>query len=251
MGKEIPPINDVVRRRIEDSLAGIERDEGITILFAAESGSRAWGFPSPDSDYDVRFVYVRPVDWYLSLGPKRDVIEYPIRDELDISGWDIQKALPLMLAGNPSLMEWMRSPIVYRENWQMAHVRQLAGKTRHREAACHHYRSLAEKQMKDFVRGKKRVRLKKYLYCIRPAAALAWLQTHSHGEVPMDLPSLLRGITLPPAVAGEIEQLLKAKSAISEAGERDPIPSIDAWVDSEIDLARQNGFPSIRKAVQR
>jgi predicted nucleotidyltransferase len=102
------------RRQIGDVLRRIERRERVRILLAVESGSRAWGFASPDSDYDVRFVYARPLDWYLSLQQPRDVIELPIDDLLDVNGWDIQKALRLACKPNPVLLEWLQSPIVYR-----------------------------------------------------------------------------------------------------------------------------------------
>jgi len=109
-----PSIGDEMRADIVDRLAAVESDFGVRILFAIESGSRAWGFPSPDSDYDVRFVYAHPTDWYLSLTPGRDVIELPIADDLDIGGWDLRKALKLLLRPNPVLLEWLSSPIRYR-----------------------------------------------------------------------------------------------------------------------------------------
>ena len=102
-------IDSRIRRRIEDRLAEIERNESVPL--AVESGSRAWGFPSPDSDYDVRFLYVRPRDWYLALDKRRDVIEYPVEDLLDVNGWDVKKALQLLLRANPVLSEWLVSPI--------------------------------------------------------------------------------------------------------------------------------------------
>lgn len=117
------------REAILDVLADIERSEDVRVLFAVESGSRAWGFPSPDSDYDARFVYVRPVDWYLSLEPGRDVIERPINDLLDVSGWDVKKALNLLLKPNAVMIEWLQSPIRYRWN----------------DAACDQLMSLASK----------------------------------------------------------------------------------------------------------
>lgn len=80
-----------IKQTILEELKRIEREEGVRILYACESGSRAWGFPSRDSDYDVRFLYIRPVEWYLSIFDKRDVIERPISDRLDINGWDLKK----------------------------------------------------------------------------------------------------------------------------------------------------------------
>ena len=108
------PIDPAVRLDIEHRLDAVESAEDVRLLMAVESGSRAWGFPSPDSDYDVRFVYVRPRDWYLSLVPGRDVIEYPIVDEIDLNGWDVRKSLGLLLKSNAVVSEWMNSPIRYR-----------------------------------------------------------------------------------------------------------------------------------------
>jgi predicted nucleotidyltransferase len=102
-----------VRERIENELAAIEQAEGVRGIYAVESGSRAWGFPSRDSDYDVRFLYVRPVDAYLSIVPVRDVIEYPISDALDLNGWDFPKALSLFRKSNPSILERLHSSIIY------------------------------------------------------------------------------------------------------------------------------------------
>ena len=100
---------------IQEELKKIEQRENIRILHCVESGSRAWGFASPDSDYDVRFIYVHPLEWYLGLEKKRDVIERPINDELDINGWDLSKTLQLLHKSNPTLFEWFSSPIVYIE----------------------------------------------------------------------------------------------------------------------------------------
>ena len=112
--KHLPTkIESAVREEIGSVLCDLERDHGVKILLAVESGSRAWGFPSPDSDYDVRFVYVHAMDWYLSIEPGRDVIELPIDKTLDVSGWDLRKALHLLTKSNPALLEWLESPIIY------------------------------------------------------------------------------------------------------------------------------------------
>lgn len=104
-----------MRKVIIEKLQQIEKQENVRILHAVESGSRAWGFESPDSDFDVRFIYVRPRDYYLKLEQTRDVLEFPINDLLDVNGWDLQKALRLLHRSNPSVFEWFKSPIVYRE----------------------------------------------------------------------------------------------------------------------------------------
>lgn len=103
-----------MREVIIEKLKQIEQQENITILHAVESGSRAWGFESPDSDFDVRFIYVRPKNYYLKLEQTRDVLEFPINDLLDVNGWDLQKALRLLHRSNPSVFEWFKSPVVYR-----------------------------------------------------------------------------------------------------------------------------------------
>ena len=104
-----------MRKKIQTQLRRIEEEENIKILLAVESGSRAWGFASPDSDYDVRFIYIRRMEDYLKLEKVRDVIELPMDDVLDMNGWDLQKTLRLLYKSNPTLFEWFSSPIVYQE----------------------------------------------------------------------------------------------------------------------------------------
>src|SRR3954464_6280309 len=100
-----------MREQIEEALGAIERECGVRMLYACESGSRAWGFPSPDSDYDVRFFYLRPLSFYLSVAERKDQLDFPINDELDIKGWDIRKALQLVCKSNTTPFEWLQSPI--------------------------------------------------------------------------------------------------------------------------------------------
>ena len=108
------PIEPSVRSDIEARISCIESEYKVRVLYACESGSRGWGFASPDSDYDVRFIYVHPLPWYVQVSPQRDVIELPISDLLDINGWDLRKALGLLKKGNATLIEWLDSPVVYR-----------------------------------------------------------------------------------------------------------------------------------------
>ncbi len=229
------------RMTIGKVLRDIEREEDVTILFAAESGSRAWGFPSPDSDYDVRFVYARPPEWYLSLARRRDVIERPIVGELDVNGWDIKKALALLIKGHPVLLEWLCSPIVYLDLPETASLRAFADRSNHRQAAAHHYRSLLRKSWQTHIDARDHVILKKYLYCLRPAAALCWLRTNRSGLLPMDLPTLLTGIPLEQGLQTEIAHLLAAKAATSELGRGDRLPAIDAFLAEELDRAADAG----------
>ncbi len=105
-----------VFQRVRTALAQVEAERNVRVLFACESGSRAWGFASRDSDYDVRFLYVHQRDWYLSVEDRRDVIEQPIAEDLDVSGWELRKALRLLRKSNPPLLEWLKSPVVYRHD---------------------------------------------------------------------------------------------------------------------------------------
>lgn len=117
-------MNDI----IIEKLLTIEQEKNVRMLYACESGSRAWGFASPDSDYDVRFIYAQPADNYLSIEERKDVIELPVNEVLDISGWDIRKVLQLFLKSNPPLYEWLQSPIVYKEQGNFrSELLQLAG----------------------------------------------------------------------------------------------------------------------------
>ena len=237
-------ISAEMRSAIAARLDDIEREDEVRILFAIESGSRAWGFPSPDSDYDVRFVYVRREDHYLSLWPPRDVIERPIDGELDLSGWDLAKALLLLVKPNPVLLEWLRSPIVYRADANaMARLTDLAERSASRRASIYHYRHLGEGPYEREIAGKATVRLKRYFYSLRPALALRWLRLRPGVPVPMDLPTLRAGTDLPPDVAQAIDRLLAAKAATKELGEGERIPTIDALIESEFIAASAEALP--------
>lgn len=227
---------------IDAALTAVEQEEGVSILFAAESGSRAWGFPSPDSDWDVRFVYARPTGAYLRVHPQRDVIERPhLPGDLDLSGWDLRKALALMLKGNCTIREWLASPILYREEPALvAALRTLAAQVSARPAARHHYRSVAVRHRDTWLR-RRPVPLKKYLYALRPALALRWMAQHGEGTPPMDMPSLLRQVDLGAAERAAIQALVEAKLVASEMGDGDPDPLLDRFIDEAIGWAEAHG----------
>ncbi|WP_426957262.1 DNA polymerase beta superfamily protein [Muricoccus radiodurans] len=214
-------------------LDAIEAREGIAILLAIESGSRAWGFESPDSDWDVRFLYARPTVWHVTLRPGRDVLEFPISDELDISGWDARKAINLLLGGNWVVREWLRSPITYRaEPGFRSALEALAAALPSRVAAFHHYRSLMDRVWKQWLADREEVVLKKYLYALRPALTLRWLRERAD-DPPMDMPALRRGLLLATAEAAALDALLAAKSASSEMGLGPRFPALDALIAAE------------------
>lgn len=228
-----------MRQIIDGELDRIEDENDVRILFAIESGSRAWGFPSPDSDYDVRFVYARPVDWYLTIAPGRDVIERPITDELDIGGWDIKKALGLLIKPNPVMLEWLSSPIHYRWSEDLcARLTAFAQKTAFGRSCLYHYLHLGERQWAVYAENKDTVNLKKYFYMVRPAMAIRWIRMQPMTPPPMNFQELSTGVDLPDDLTGELEQLLIKKSRSKELGEGPRIPSVDAFVLDEFAWAR-------------
>ena len=219
------------------ALAAVEQDEGVVVLLAIESGSRAWGFASPDSDWDVRFLYARPTLWHLGLHDRRDVIERSLPDDLDLSGWDMRKTLGLLLRGNCTVREWLASPIRYRsEPAFVDDLRRLADQVPGRRAALHHYRSLAEQVQARWLQ-RSPVQLKKYLYAVRPALALRWLRTNEAGFPPMDVPALRAGAALSDAERDALDGLLRHKALASEIGSGDTLPALDDMIRAEVLMA--------------
>lgn len=232
------PIAPDVRREIERRLTAIEADEGVRILMAVESGSRAWGFPSPDSDYDVRFLYVRPRDWYLSLTPGRDVIEEPILDEIDLNGWDARKALGLLLKSNAVVSEWIESPIRYRpDDPFVARLADLADAMLDARALAHHYARLGRTAADRWLNGTGDVAVKKYFYALRPALAIRVLRRMPDRRPPMNLQALVALADLPEAMVTSIDMLVAAKARTNERGNGTRVPVLDALIRSELERA--------------
>ena len=197
------------------------------------------GFPSPDSDYDARFVYAHSADWYLSLRPGRDVIELPIDGMLDVNGWDIRKALNLLLKPNPVLLEWLSSPIRYQWNDEICRrLSALARKTSHKPACLHHYLHLGNGQWSRHVSEKKEINYKKYFYVLRPALAIRWVRLGLDGPPPMNLQEMVRSLDLGAGVLSEIARLLELKQHSREIGVGTRIPLLDRLIESEFSLAR-------------
>ncbi|MCP8969491.1 nucleotidyltransferase domain-containing protein [Ectobacillus ponti] len=201
-----------MREQIAAELRRIEEEDGVKVLYAVESGSRAWGFAAPDSDYDVRFLYVHPVEWYLSIDSRRDVIERPVSEQLDISGWDLQKALRLLLKSNPALIEWLRSPIVYEETYSTAEqLRQISSSYISTKASIYHYLHMAKRNFHEYLQGDT-VKVKKYLYVLRPILACMWLE-REESIPPVPLAELLSALELSEEVRQAADELLAQKQA--------------------------------------
>ena len=231
-------IAEHVRHEIESRLSAIEAEDGVRYLLAIESGSRAWGFPSPDSDYDVRFVYVHKRDWYLSLTPGRDVIEQPIEDEIDLNGWDLRKALNLLLKSNATLSEWIDSPIRYRTDHPLlAQIAVLADAILNPRALGHHYRNVGINAAERWLRDAGPVPVKKYFYALRPALVIRHMRLQPEQRPPMNLQQLMKGCDLLPSLQAQIETLVAAKSQAREKELGSRLPEIDALIVAELDQA--------------
>ena len=238
-----------VRREIETRLDRIEAENGVRLLLAVESGSRAWGFPSPDSDYDVRFFYVRPRDWYLSHAPGRDVIETPIQDEIDLNGWDVRKALTLLLKSNAVVSEWMLSPIRYRtDDPFITGLAALADDLLNPRAIAYHYARSGKLAADRWLDGEGDVPVKKYFYALRPALAIRAIRLNPASRPPMNLRALVAASDLPGVLIEQIDGLVEAKARTNERSNGTRLPEIDALIRSELERA---GELPVRKLRDR
>jgi uncharacterized protein len=222
-----------VQSRLDDVVCAHE----VAILWAIESGSRAWGFPSPDSDFDCRFIYVRPPEQQIRLDPHRDVIETPLTPILDVNGWDLKKALKLMLKGNAVVLEWLASPIVYRgddtfreETSALAHV------VADRCLLTRHYAHLCARQWERHFDGRE-VRLKKLFYALRPAMSLRWLRVHEGLAVPpMSFLETMAQADVSPTLMAQISELISIKAVTREMGDGQAPKDLADFIDHELKL---------------
>lgn len=230
-----------MREAILERLRDIEREHHVHVVYACESGSRAWGFASPDSDFDVRFLYLHPTEWYLSFDVerRRDVIETPIIDDLDVSGWDVRKALHLFTRTNGALLEWLHSPIVYREHGELAaRLRGLARDVFDSRALRYHYNHMARNNAREHLGGGQ-VRLKKLLYVLRPLLAIRYVEVNQNLP-PVAFETLVSAVA-PDDIRPAIDELLVAKRAVGETGEAEPSPVLVRFIRGELDR-HEGGF---------
>jgi len=230
------PVEPAMRAQILDCLRRLEADHDVKVLFACESGSRGWGFASPDSDYDVRFIYVNRLSWYLTVEAGRDVIEQPISGDLDVNGWDLRKTLQLLRQSNPTLLEWLRSPIVYCEEADAAaRLRALAEEGFSAVRGYHHYVSMAKKNFREHLRGEE-VRYKKYLYVLRPLLAARWIRD-GRGVPPMRFAALAETTLQDRALLDEINRLLDVKMRAGEAATSPRWHGLHDFIERELEVA--------------
>jgi uncharacterized protein len=237
-------MNSIIVQKLEE----IEQVHQVTILYACESGSRAWGFASPDSDYDVRFIYVHTRDFYLNIDEQRDVIELPINELLDINGWELRKALRLFRKSNAPIYEWLQSPIVYRMNTDfITSMQSFFREYFSPRAMMHHYISMAKTVFEHELSGSE-VRLKKYFYALRPILACRWIA--DNGVVPPMEFGKLR-ILMDTSLTSITDKILNTKSRVDERYTVTTIEALNRFIKEQIRYCEQvvpQRFPSNENA---
>lgn len=221
-----------IRQEILDKLLEIEEKENVRVLYAVESGSRAWGVESPDSDYDVRFVYVRRREDYLKLEEQKDVIEWQLDEVLDINGWDLKKTLVQFHKGNATLFEWANSPIVYKTTEEWEAVYESAKPYFSVKAALYHYYGTANSTFKQYLQEDE-VKYKKYVYALRPLLACKYIEER-HEIPPVKFEDLLKQ-SLPEKLREEIKEMLMIKAESDEKDLKPKMSVIQEYIEKEID----------------
>ncbi len=232
----VPEIRQEITRRLEQLFAA----EGVRPLLAVESGSRAWGFPSPDSDYDVRFIYVRARDAYLSLSKMRDVIERPIVDEIDLNGWDVRKAIGLLLKSNSVVSEWLESPIRYLPDAPiMGRFRELADAAFNPRGFAFHYANLGKSSAERWLGGGDEPAVKRYFYALRPALAIRCIRNNPSRRPPMNLQQLVEQADIGATLQKDIARLVELKAVTNEKSNTVRLPQVEQFIAHELDRANE------------
>lgn len=227
-----------IEKIIKSKLSEIEENHNVKILYAVESGSRAWGFASDDSDYDVRFIYVRPGEEYLKLEKIRDVIDYELNDIYDINGWDLKKFLTLLHDSNPVIFEWAQSPIVYKSTDDWNKISSITSEFAQLKKLLHHYLSMAVSDYKTHFKSEE-VSYKKYFYILRALLCCQWI--FKKNSIPPILFDDLVKVLFPENLKPILDKLFEIKKSSSEkkAGKR----------FSELDEFIERGFVQIENEV--
>jgi predicted nucleotidyltransferase len=249
MAKPSHAIDPAVRKIIDAQLEELERKHDIRILYACESGSRGWGFASRDSDYDVRFVYVHRLAWYLQVrreaASREDVIIQPVNGELDINGWELNKALSLFKGGNSTYVEWMDSPVCYRNNPSFTpRMRKLIKGLHQPRHAYYHYLRMTQKNFKVFEESP-RPTAKQFLYALRPVLSVKWVEL-ALGPVPMRFEVICSRILKSRTHLSAVDRLLEAKRQADEKDPGTPHPVLVSYVRNELLRLKHSTFEDHR-----
>ncbi|REA64313.1 nucleotidyltransferase domain-containing protein [Dyadobacter luteus] len=218
---------------ILNELVRLEKQHDIKILYAVESGSRAWGFASADSDWDVRYIYIHKLEWYLQIDAQRDNQEEILPNDIDLAGWELRKALRLFRKSNPPMLEWLRSPIVYLQKYSTAaQLRHLTAYYFNPKSCIYHYLHMAEGNFQSYLQ-KENVRVKKYFYVLRPILACDWIK-NTNTMAPTEFHELLESQVDDHLVKEEILNLLDRKSRGDELSEEPKIQVLHDFLEAKI-----------------
>lgn len=215
--------------KLKELLHQVEAEQNLSVIYGLESGSRAWGFESQNSDYDVRFLYVRPVDWYLSIEKRDDVLELGTSQDIDLSGWDLRKALLFLRQSHPVLLEWLRSPVVYIERPEIIQqMREIGEEFFAPRASVHHYIGWAERILHRYFQHSD-LAAKRYFYVMRPVLCCRWIQSIG-GQPPLLMHNLISAVEMPIDAKLAIESLIERKRAGYELDSVGRIPILDQYI---------------------
>ena len=241
-----------MHEKIIQYLRQVESEKNIKILLACETGSRAWGFPSPDSDYDIRFIYKHERNWYLSLNERKDTIERMFENnDFDLSGWDLKKSLHLLWKSNPPLLERIQSPIIYISDDQfLSDINNLAKSTYSKIATMHHYLSMAKKMYAE-LKDKDTLKLKKLFYALRTATACKWIEEREDIP-PIEFSTMLEQLGLSSQLKQEIFDLIELKSTKNEDYLHKQEPLINSFIEQCIFQADKvaNSLPASKGNIE-
>ena len=230
-------ITSFVMDEILKKLKEIEEENNISILYACESGSRAWGFESPDSDYDIRFIYVNKLDYYLSIQPEKDTIEIT-QETFDFVGWDLKKALFLLRKSNPSIIEWLNSPIVYKKDEEFFEkIKELVNLSFNPKTMMYHYLSMAKTNYRTYLKTDQ-VKIKKYFYVIRPILSLIWIEKNKTVP-PIRFEELFNQVKIEESVRNAIKNLLIIKKQKRELDLHPRVEELNQFIEEKIEYYEQ------------
>lgn len=223
---------------IKKELIRLEKQYEIKVLYAVESGSRAWGFESSDSDWDVRFIYIHKLDWYLNIDDNKDSLEEILPNKIDLAGWELKKGLRLFRKSNPPMLEWLRSPIVYLEQFSTTEkLRELTKEYFNPKSCIYHYLHMAEGNFNDFL-NKEKVKVKKYFYILRPILACDWIR-ETNTMAPMEFDILLESQVHVLKIKAEIQNLLYRKIAGEELNEEPKNHILNDYLEYKIQFYKE------------
>jgi len=223
-----------MRNEILKELSNIQNQYDIEVLYAIESGSRAWGFESQNSDYDVRYIYIHKPEWYLSIDDKKDSHETILPNDIDLAGWELRKTLKLFRKSNPPLLEWLDSDIVYLDKFDFANqLRKLAKEYFNPKSCIYHYLHMAKGNYGEYLK-KDKVKLKRYFYVLRPILACEWI-IKNNTPAPIKFQTLLDSQVEDKQIKIVVEDLLKQKKSSMEMDEGDRIPILNDFIQEKLD----------------